>query len=61
MFIEFVTQKGEKVLLNVRCILSVIEHKRGCLIIDTDGMDYPVAEEFDSFCKRLNSKTCQKL
>ncbi len=60
MFIEFKTQKNELVSLNVAFILYVTEYEKGCVIYDTEGMEYTVSEEYSSFMARLNSKNVKK-
>ncbi len=61
MFIDFTTNKGEHVALNVDRILFITEKKNGCLIYDTEGMDYTVSESYSDFVSRLNSKCVQKV
>ncbi len=56
MFIEFTTSRNEIVSININKILYVTATKKGCLLVDCEGMDYSIDEEYTSFMTRLDDK-----
>ncbi len=62
MFIEFTTLRNEIVSININKILYVTATKKGCLLVDCEGMDYPINEDYYAFMDRLDKiidKTCK--
>ena len=53
MFLEFITKRNEKVLINVLNILLITSTKNGALIVDTDSNDYETLETYESIISRL--------
>lgn len=53
MFIEFETTAKEKVLLNVNQILYVTKDKKSTIVLDINGVDYRVSEDYESLIARL--------
>lgn len=54
MFMQFVTPKGEKVILSTEKIMLITEEKKGVTVIIDDGTPIPVSEKFESVSIRLN-------
>ena len=52
MFIELITNKGEKLTFNTQHIVLVTPDRRGTLIVDINGMDWLVSESYESL-KRI--------
>ena len=53
MFVEIVTRRDERVLLNVKQILFVTEQKNGAVIFDVSGNSYYVKEKYAEVVERL--------
>ena len=51
---QFVTPKGEKVILSTEKIMLITEEKKGVTVIIDDGTPIPVSENFESVSIRLN-------
>ena len=66
MFIEITTKGNEVILLNVSKILYVLKTKKdNTLIVDVDGNEYSLRENYKDFVERLKqlrkSKMCQNV
>ena len=48
MFIELTTTKGEKVTFNTANIVFLASNKNKTLIVDVNGIDWLVAESYES-------------
>lgn len=67
MFIEIVTKSNEVIYLNVSKILYVLKtRKENTLIVDVDGNEFSLKENYKEFVERLNQlkvqnrvKTCK--
>lgn len=67
MFIEIVTKSNEVIYLNVSKILYVLKtRKENTLIVDVDGNEFSLRENYKEFVERLNQlkvqnrvKTCK--
>ena len=47
MFIELITNKGEKMTFNTQNIVLVAPDKKGTILVDVNGMDWVVSEPYD--------------
>ena len=48
MFIELITNKGEKMMFNTQNIVLVAPDRKGTLLVDVNGMDWVVSESYES-------------
>ena len=48
MFIELITNKGEKMTFNTQNIVLVAPDKKGTVLVDVNGMDWVVSESYES-------------
>ena len=48
MFIELITNKGEKITFNTQNIVLVASDKKGTILVDVNGMDWVVSESYES-------------
>ena len=48
MFIELETIKGEKITFNTSNIVLVAPDKKGTVLVDVNGLDWVVAESYES-------------
>ena len=48
MFIELITNKGEKMTFNTQNIVLVAPDRKGTLLVDVNGMDWVVSESYES-------------
>ena len=48
MFVELITNKGEKVTFNTENIVLVAPDKKGTVLVDVNGMDWVVSESYES-------------
>ena len=55
MFIEVLTQKRERISLNIDLILNFSPIKNGTCIYMTNEEDFMILEEYDDFKERLKS------
>ena len=54
MFIEIITKSNETIYLNVDKILYVFKTKKdNTLIVDVDGNEFSLREEYSNFVERL--------
>jgi hypothetical protein len=66
MFIEITTKANEVIYLNVSKILYVLKtRKEKTLIVDVDGNEFSLVEDYKEFVKRLeqlkSSKSCKNV
>ena len=47
MFVELITNKGEKMTFNTQNIVLVAPDKKGTILVDVNGMDWVVSEPYD--------------
>ena len=47
MFIELITNKGEKMTFNTQNIVLVAPDKKRTVLVDVNGMDWVVSEPYD--------------
>ena len=47
MFIELTTNKGEKITFNTTNIVLLAPDKKGAILVDTNGIDWLVAESYE--------------
>ena len=61
MFIELVTTKGEKIMFNAANIVLIAPDKKGTVLVDVNGIDWLVAEDYEilkmGFANYLTCKT----
>ena len=48
MFIELITNKGEKMTFNTQNIVLVAPDRKGTVLVDVNGMDWVVSESYES-------------
>ena len=61
MFIEITTKSNEVIYLNISKILYVLKtRKEKTLIVDVDGNDFSLIEDYKEFVKRLEQLKVQK-
>ena len=48
MFIELITNKGEKMTFNTQNIVLVAPDRKGSVLVDVNGMDWVVSESYES-------------
>ena len=48
MFIELITNKGEKMTFNTQNIVLVAPERKGTVLVDVNGMDWVVSESYES-------------
>lgn len=48
MFIELITNKGEKMTFNTQNIVLVAPDRKGTVLVDVNGMDWLVSESYES-------------
>ena len=48
MFIELITNKGEKLTFNTQNIVLIAPDRKGTVIVDVNGMDWIVSESYES-------------
>lgn len=61
MFIEITTKSNEVIYLNVSKILYVLKtRKEKTLIVDVDGNEFSLMEDYKEFVKRLEQLKVQK-
>ncbi len=48
MFVELITNKGEKVTFNTENIVLVAPDKKGTVLVDVNGMDWVVSESYEN-------------
>jgi hypothetical protein len=48
MFIELITNKGEKMTFNTQNIVLVAPDRKGTVVVDVNGMDWVVSESYES-------------
>ena len=48
MFIELITNKGEKLTFNTHNIVLVAPDRKGAVLVDVNGMDWVVSESYES-------------
>ena len=48
MFIELTTNKGEKITFNTQNIVLVAPDRKGTVLVDVNGLDWVVAESYES-------------
>ncbi len=62
MFIELITNKGEKMTFNTQNIVLVAPDRKGTVVVDVNGMDWVVSESYESLKGVLQTfdfdKTC---
>ena len=60
MFIELVTTKGEKIMFNAANIVLIAPDKKGTVLVDVNGIDWLVAEDYEILKMRFaNYLTCK--
>lgn len=60
MFIELVTTKGEKIMFNAANIVLIAPEKKGTVLVDVNGIDWLVAEDYEILKMRFaNFSTCK--
>lgn len=59
MFCELLTEKNEKICVNLSCVILAVETKRGILIQTSDGDTFSCLMKFEDFTQLVleNSKT----
>ena len=61
MFIEIITKSNEVIYLNVSKILYVLKtRKENTLIVDVDGNEFSLKENYKEFVERLEQLKVQK-
>ena len=61
MFIEITTKSNEVIYLNISKILYVLKtRKEKTLIVDVDGNEFSLIEDYKEFVKRLEQLKVQK-
>ena len=48
MFVELITNKGEKMMFNTQNIVLVAPDRKGTVLVDVNGMDWVVSESYES-------------
>ena len=48
MFIELITNKGEKMTFNTKNIVLAAPDRKGTVLVDVNGMDWVVSEPYES-------------
>ena len=48
MFIELITNKGEKLTFNTQNIVLIAPDRKGTVLVDVNGMDWVVSESYES-------------
>ena len=48
MFIELTVKKGEKITFNTANIVLLAPDKKGTVLVDVNGIDWVVAESYES-------------
>ena len=48
MFVELITNKGEKMTFNTQNIVLVAPDRKGTVLVDVNGMDWVVSESYES-------------
>ena len=56
MFIELITNKGEKMMFNTQNIVLVAPDRKGTVLVDVNGMDWVVSEPYESLKGVLQTK-----
>ena len=56
MFIELITNKGEKMTFNTQNIVIFAPDRKGTVLVDVNGMDWVVSESYDSLKGVLQTK-----
>ena len=54
-FKEFITEKNEKICVNLACIILAVETKRGILIQTSDGDTFSCLTKYDEFVELVSS------
>ena len=48
MFIELITNKGEKMTFNTQNIVLIAPDRKGTVLVDVNGIDWVVSESYES-------------
>lgn len=55
MFMQFVTPKGENVILSISKIMLISEEKKGVTVIMDDGTPISISDSFEKVSQRLRN------
>ena len=55
MFVEFITNKGEYIVFNTQNIVMCSPYKKGTLVVDVNGIDWILTEDFNTVKALLNT------
>lgn len=56
MFMQFVTPKGENVILSISKIMLISEEKKGVTVIMDDGTPISISDSFEKVSQRLRNR-----
>ena len=56
MFMQFVTPKGENVILSISKIMLISEEKKGVTVIMDDGTPISISDSFETVSTRLRNR-----
>ena len=55
MFVELITVKGEKLTVNTQHIVLVAPARKGTFLVDVNGIDWEVSEDYESLKEKLEA------
>ena len=56
MFMQFITPKGENVILSISKIMLISEDKKGVTVIMDDGTPISISDSFEMVSTRLRNR-----
>ena len=56
MFMQFITPKGENVILSISKIMLISEEKKGVTVIMDDGTPISISDSFEKVSQRLRNR-----
>lgn len=56
MFMQFLTPKGENVILSISKIMLISEEKKGVTVIMDDGTPISISDSFETVSTRLRNR-----
>ena len=56
MFMQFITDKNERIIINIDKVVLISEEKKGISVVLDDGTPIRVSEDYETVAKRLVSR-----